>query len=67
MFLEMQSFYLPERILIMCEKHTCSNCIWLKELPFSNEFTCTNEGSEFADCPSDNPESDTCDEWEEVD
>lgn len=51
----------------MCEKHTCSNCIWLKELPFSNEFTCTNEGSEFADCPSDNPESDTCDEWEEVD
>ena len=51
----------------MCKKHTCSNCKYLAELPFSNEYTCMNDNSEYADCPSDYPENDTCDEWEGVD
>lgn len=63
----MQLFLFARKEKIMCKKHTCSNCKWLKELPFSNEFVCTNDGSEYADCPSDNPENDTCDEWEGVD
>ena len=60
----MQSFFISRKDFDMCEKHTCSNCKWLAELPFSNEYTCMNDKSEYADCPSDYPENDTCDEWE---
>lgn len=45
-------------------KQTCSNCKWLKELPFSDEWVCTCDESEYADCPTDYPENDTCEEWE---
>lgn len=44
-------------------KEVCATCKWLEELPFSNEFVCTCDESEYADCPSDNPEKDTCEEW----
>ena len=41
----------------------CANCKWLENLPFSSEFVCGNGNSEYADCPCDDPNSDTCDEF----
>lgn len=49
----------------MCSKRVCTTCRWLAELPFSDEFVCINEESEYADCPTDYPDNDTCPEWEE--
>ena len=46
-------------------KQTCSNCKWLKELPFSDEFICENENSDYADCPCES--NDYCDEFVERD
>ena len=45
-------------------KQACANCRWYEELPFADEFLCTNENSDYADCPSDNPEQDTCEYFE---
>jgi hypothetical protein len=41
----------------------CKNCKYCEELPFADEFICTNPNSEFAECPCE--PNDTCDEWEE--
>lgn len=49
------------------KEHVCKNCKWLEDLPFSNEYICTNDNSQYADCPSDYPENDTCEEWESSD
>lgn len=49
----------------MKERKVCANCKWLEQLPFADEYICTNGESEFADCPTDFPENDFCDEWEE--
>ena len=53
-------------------KHNCATCKYAEDLPFANELICMNENSNFADCPCDYPEKDTCSEWkgkndEEVD
>lgn len=53
-------------------KQVCATCKWLDTLPFADEWVCTNEESEYADCPCDYPDKDTCSEWkgkndEEVD
>ena len=45
-------------------KQVCATCRWLEYIPFG-EGVCANEDSEYADCPCDNPENDTCDYWEE--
>ena len=58
--LKCKSFLLERRVM----KKTCSNCKWLKGVPFSDELFCTNGESEYADCPTEQPEKDTCDEWE---
>ena len=42
----------------------CANCRWLENLPFSDEYICANEESEYADCPTNYPNKNTCDEWE---
>lgn len=44
-------------------KQVCATCKWLDTLPFADEWVCTNEESEYADCPCDYPEKDTCSEW----
>ena len=45
------------------EVRNCSNCRWGENLPFTNEITCMNENSDYADCPC--KAKDTCVEWEE--
>lgn len=47
-------------------KEVCATCKWLDHLPFSDELVCMNEESEYADCPTDYPDRDTCSEWEGV-
>lgn len=42
----------------------CANCKWLDNLPFADEWVCTNDNSEYADCPCDYPDKDTCEEWQ---
>ena len=41
----------------------CAYCKWFENLPFADEGFCKNENSEFADCPCDDPSTDTCEEW----
>lgn len=45
------------------EEKVCSNCRWYEELPFADEGVCVNPNSEYADCPTDYPDNDTCEEW----
>ncbi len=45
------------------EQRVCATCKWLEQLPFADEYVCTNEKSEYAECPTDYPEKDTCPEW----
>ena len=45
------------------KKRVCAYCEYLLKLPFSDELVCSNEESEYADCPVDNPDKDTCDEF----
>lgn len=45
-------------------KEVCANCRWLESLPFSDECICGCDESEYADCPCDYPENDTCAEWQ---
>lgn len=46
------------------EDQVCANCRWLENLPFADEWVCTNDASEYADCPCDYPDKDTCEEWQ---
>ena len=46
-------------------KRVCSNCKWLEHIVFSSDFVCTNENSDYADCPCEEIDTDTCDEFEE--
>lgn len=48
-------------------KRVCSNCKWLEHIPFSGDYICTNENSDYADCPCEEIDTDTCNEFEERD
>ena len=41
----------------------CKFCKYYEELPFTDEYLCTCEESDYADCPCES--KDTCVEWEE--
>lgn len=43
------------------EDQVCANCRWRENLPFSDEWICTNGNSDYADCPCEY--NDTCEEW----
>lgn len=40
----------------------CRFCKYYENLPFSDEYICMSENSDYADCPC-NPD-DVCEEWE---
>lgn len=44
-------------------KEVCATCKYLEKLPFTDEFVCVCEDSEYADCPTDYPQNDSCPEW----
>lgn len=48
------------------ERHTCKNCKWLEDLPFTDTFICGNEYSSYDQLECD-IENDSCEAWERKD
>lgn len=45
------------------KKHTCKNCRWLEDLPFTDTYICGNKYSSYDNLECD-IENDSCEAWE---